>query len=31
MHIANLWFLAFGRNNFLNFFPLPVLFWRDVT
>ena len=21
----------FGRNNFLNFFPLPVLFWRDVN
>ena len=28
---ANLWFRPFGRNNFLNFFPLPVLFWRDVN
>ena len=28
---ANLWFLAFGENNFVNFFPLSVLFWRDVT
>ena len=28
---ANLWFRPFGRNNFLNFFPLPVLLWRDVN
>jgi hypothetical protein len=24
-------FLHSDENNFLNFFPLPVLVWRDVT
>jgi|EndMetStandDraft_8_1072994.scaffolds.fasta_scaffold52594_1 hypothetical protein len=28
---ANLWFLQFGCNNFVNFFPRSVLFGRDVT